>query len=150
MSFLRYSKRAHKTPVKHGTVMKRYKIMRGPVEFRLPKDATPDEVRQAQEYCDYANKALKEGKLSPTGRVKVSGKLKDDKEDAAERERQRAEAAGNPYGPRVAAHLPDTTWVGVPEPPGWGRHTNRINSVLGSQSGLYPEGYRPTEFRIET
>ncbi|MFI0405711.1 hypothetical protein [Actinomadura sp. 3N508] len=149
MSFLRYSKRAHKNPVKHGTVMKRYGIKRGPVVFRMPKNATPAEIKQAQEYCDYANRALKKGDLSPTGRVKVSGKLKSDKEAAAAAERTRAANAGQPYGPLVAAHLPDTTWVGVPDPPGWGRHTDRINSSLGSQSGLYPEGYQPTEFRLE-
>lgn len=129
--------------------MRRFGVKQGPVEFRLPKDATPAEIRQAQEYVDAANRALREGKLSPTGRVKVDIALKREKLRAAERERERAEAAGQPYGSDVAAHLPDSTWLGVPDPPAWGRHTRRINSVFGSQSGKYPEGYRPTVFRIE-
>jgi hypothetical protein len=129
--------------------MRRHGIERGPVEFRLPKNLTSDERKQAQEYIDAANRARREGNLSPTGRVKVEGDLKRAKERAAERERQRGERAGQPYGSDVAAHLPDTTWVGQAEPPGWGRHTDRVNSILGSQSGRYPEGYIPTDFRIE-
>jgi hypothetical protein len=80
----------------------------------------------------------------------VAGVLKQDKDRAARRERLRAEASGEPYGDDVAAHLPDTTWSGNAEPPeGWGRHTTRINTSLGAQSGKYPEGYAPTGFDIE-
>jgi hypothetical protein len=147
-SWLRWSRKHSKRPATHGTAMRRFGVKQGPVEFRLPKDLTQAERRQAQEYIDAANSARRNGDLSPTGRVKVDGDLKRDKERAAERERQRAEDAGTPYGSDVAAHLPDTTWVGQPDPPGWGSHTSRVNSILGSQSGRYPEGYRPTVFGI--
>jgi len=136
--------------VGHGTQQRRAGTTSGPVKFRLPKDATPEERAQLQEYVDAANKARREGNLSPTGRVKVDGELKDQKERLAAAERRRAEQAGEPYGDDVAAHLPDTTWTGNADPPeGWGRHTDRINSSIGSQSGRYPEGYRPTGFEIE-
>lgn len=129
--------------------MVRQGIRTGPVRFRLPKDATPAEILQAVEYRDHANIALGQGRLSKSGRVSVVGALKDAKNKAARDERRRAAAAGTPYGADVAAHLPDTTWVGVADPPGWGRHTARINLVLGSQSGKYPKGYQPTMFEIE-
>jgi hypothetical protein len=136
--------------VTHGTTMRRQGVMTGPVRFRPPKGATPEELTQMQEYVDAANKALKDGKLSPTGRVKVTGELKDAKERAARAERVRAEKASEPYGDKVAAHLPDTTWAGTADPPGgWGRHTDRVNTSLGSQSGKYPEGYVPTGFEVE-
>ncbi|SNS65649.1 hypothetical protein SAMN05421812_101283 [Asanoa hainanensis] len=141
-----------KRPVTFGTEQRRAGTQSGPVKFRLPKDATEAEKAQAQEYVDAANKAKRDGELSPTGRVSVKGQLAQDKDEAAAAERTRAANDPNDtaYGDDVAAHLPDTTWTGKADPPGgWGRHTNRINSVLGSQSGRYPEGYQPTEFSYE-
>lgn len=80
----------------------------------------------------------------------MTGDLARAKDRAASEERARAERAGQPYGADVAAHLPDTTWSGDPHSPeGWGRHTARINSVLGSQSARYPVGYQPDSFQIE-
>jgi hypothetical protein len=136
--------------VGHGTRMRRQGTGTGPVRFRLPDSITPEEADQAREYCDAGNQLLDQGRLSPTGRVKVSGQLARDKLKAAEAERNRAQAAGQPYGDHVAAHLVDTTWTGQAEPPaGWARHTHRLNSTLGSQSGQYPVGYQPTSFDLE-
>jgi len=130
--------------------MRRMGQTTGPVRFRLPRDISDEEIAQAREYVDAGNKLISEDRLPTTGRVKVTGTLAREKLKAAEAERRRAEMAGQPYGDRVAAHLVDTTWTGQPEPPlGWGRHTHRVNSVLGSQSGQYPVGYTPTSFDIE-
>jgi hypothetical protein len=130
--------------------MRRAGITSGEVRFRMPDNATDDERTMAQEYCDAANKARRDGNLSSNGRVSVKGQLARDKDAAAAAERRRAERAQKPYGDHVAAHLPDTTWTGTAQPPeGWGRHTGRINTSLGSQSGRYPEGYQPTDFTIE-
>lgn len=103
-----------------------------------------------QQYCDAANKALSEGKLSVTGRVRVDGVLKDAKESAAAAERSRAEAAGAPYGANHASHLPDTTWSGTAKPPGgWASHTPKVNTSIGSQSAKYPVGFKPTGFDVK-
>ncbi|WP_199042663.1 hypothetical protein [Glycomyces salinus] len=140
----------------HGTQQKRAGIGSGPVRFSIPRKLegklTGNHRRQVQEYVDAANQALSDGTLSSTGRVRPSRdpRLKNAKEAAAARERARAEQAGRPYGDKVAAHLPDTTWSGTAEPPGgWGRHDAEINASLGSQSDKYPEGYRPTGFEID-
>ncbi len=136
--------------VTHGRRTRREGATRGLVVFRLPDNLTDAEARQALEYREAGNRLLAEGRLSPTGRVKVSGQLAREKLKAAEAERRRAQSAGEPYGEHVAAHLVDTTWTGQAEPPaGWGRHTHRVNSVLGAQSGQYPVGYKPTGFDFE-
>ncbi len=139
----------------HGAQMRRAGATAGPVEFNVPRSLkgslTREQREQAQEYVDAANEALKAGKLSPTGRVRPSDdpQLKIDKEKAADAERRRAELAGEPYGDKAAAHLPDTTWAGSAQPPGgWGRHDVTINASLGSQSDKYPVGYKPTVFRL--
>ncbi|MEV0356381.1 hypothetical protein AB0H71_09990 [Nocardia sp. NPDC050697] len=137
------------TSVTHGTQMARLGVGSGPVRFRLPANATPAEIAQAIEYRDHANAALASGALSPVGRVATTRTFESVKNSITRAERRRAAAAGNPYGADVAAHLPDSTWLGVPTPPAWGRHTRRINNVLGSQSGKYPIGYHPTMFEIE-
>ena len=140
----------------HGTQQKRAGATKGPVVFSAPRKLdgklTSEHRRQVQEYIDSANKALKDGKLSGSGRVRPSKDptLKNAKDAAAARERARAEAAGEPYGDLVAAHLPDTTWTGTAAPPGgWGRHDNSINASIGSQSDKYPEGYRPSGFQLD-
>ncbi|WP_018351941.1 DUF6244 family protein [Longispora albida] len=139
-----------KRPVGHGTLMRRLGITEGPVILRLVENPTDDERLHLVEYVEGAQRALEAGQTPVTGRVSVRGQLNKDKERAAELERRRAQAAGEPYGELVAAHLPDTTWTGVADPPqGWGRHTHRMNSSLGSQSARYPVGYRPESFEIE-
>lgn len=136
--------------ISHGARQRRAGVMEGPVIFSAPKGATSDEAGQAKEYVDAANTAHRDGKLSPTGRVRLDRKASRAKDRAAAKERERAAAAGKPYGQDVAAHLPDTTWAGSPDPPGgWGRHTKKVNSSLGAQSALYPVGYRPTQFRLD-
>jgi hypothetical protein len=140
----------------HGAQQKRAGIKAGLVKFAIPRrlegKLTPEHQRQVQEYIDAANQALTDGKLSGKGRVRPSRdpKLKNAKDAAAAKERARAEAAGTPYGDKVAAHLPDTTWSGTADPPGgWGRHDATINASLGSQSDKYPEGYQPERFELD-
>lgn len=137
--------------VSHGTKQRRKGAMEGPVIFSAPRSgATPIETGQAQEYIDAANKANREGKLSSTGRVSLGVSLEREKLAEARKERARAERAQEPYGKDVAAHLPDSTWVGTGTPPGgWGRHTKRVNSTLGAQSAQYPKGYQPSDFHID-
>lgn len=121
----------------------------GPVWFNPPKkmdEISPEQLRQAEEYVSAANDAYYNGDLSPTGRVSVSKNpdLNYDKEQAAADERDNPADGQGPYDDKVAAHLPDTTWTGDADPPGgWGRHDDSINSTFGSQSGLYPEGWKP-------
>ncbi|MEU5874212.1 hypothetical protein AB0A73_21980 [Glycomyces sp. NPDC047369] len=141
----------------HGTLQKRAGATSGPVIFSIPRrldgKLSTEHRRQAQEYIDAGNQALRDGKLSASGRVRPSQDptLKNEKEMAARRERDRAEAAGEPYGDLVAAHLPDTTWAGTAQPPGgWGRHDEVINSSLGSQSDKYPVGYKPNGFHLDS
>jgi hypothetical protein len=140
----------------HGTLQKRAGITAGPVRFAVPRKLegklSAEHRRQVEEYIAAANQALADGKLPASGRVRPSKDpdLKNAKDAAAARERARAEAAGEPYGDLVAAHLPDTTWTGTPDPPGgWGRHDATINASLGSQSDKYPEGYQPTGFGLD-
>lgn len=135
----------------HGTKQRREGAVEGPVVYSAPDGgATRTEAGQAKEYIDAGNMANRNGMLSPTGRVTLDLKAKRAKAKAASRERKRAQSAQDPYGSDVAAHLPDSTWVGGPEPPGgWGRHTNRLNASIGSQSAQYPVGYRPTVFQMD-
>ncbi|WP_412543422.1 hypothetical protein R8Z50_13370 [Longispora sp. K20-0274] len=131
--------------------MSRQGAPRGPVRFRIPDGYSTEEVGHAQEYVEAAERARADRTLSTAGRQTVKGELKAAKDRAARAERIRAEAAGEPYGPLVAAHLPDTTWTGTSDPPeGWGRHTHRVNSLLGSLSAKYPLGYIPENFALET
>ena len=103
-----------------------------------------------QEYIDSANKALKAGKLSGSGRVRPSKDptLKNAKDAAAARERAPPNGR-EPYGDLVAAHLPDTTWTGTADPPGgWGQRRlhQRVNQLPVRQ---IPEGYRPSGFQLD-
>jgi hypothetical protein len=121
----------------------------GPVWFNPPKKSSKistEQLRQAEEYVGAANDAYYNGQLSQSGRISVSkdADLNYDKESAAADERDNPSDGLGPYGDKVAAHLPDTTWTDDADPPGgWGRHDDSINSAFGSQSGLYPEGWQP-------
>jgi toxin YxiD len=63
-------------------------------------------------------------------------------------EGRRAAAAGEPYAGDVG-HVPDTTWVGKPDPPSWQDLTEKANKSLGAQARNYPVGYKPTRFLFE-
>ncbi len=121
--------------------------MTGPVRLKPPPGATPDELAQVRRYCDGCNQALAQGELSPTGRVSTKGPLREKASRAADRERARAETAGQPYQGH-AGHVPDTTWTGNPVPPGWADLSPRVNTSLGGQTGRYPVGYKPTIFEV--
>jgi hypothetical protein len=151
MSYMRWARRHTKRPVTFGTAVRKVGGKEGPVLFRLPKNATPRQIANADEYCRAANRARDLGQLSPTGRVSTKGTLRAEADAAAAAERRRAARAGDAYGrDEAAAHLPDTTWTGTPDPPqGWSKHDSTANTILGSQSRQYPEGYKPTRFDYE-
>ncbi|MBS2965650.1 hypothetical protein KGA66_21545 [Actinocrinis puniceicyclus] len=124
-------------------------VKAGPVTFRPPKGgASPDEIAQMRQYVAGCNKALEDGALSPTGRVSTSGKLRAEASAAAREEGRRAAAAGTPYAGNVG-HVPDTTWVGRPNPPSWQDLAEKVNKSLGAQARGYPVGYKPTRFLFE-
>jgi hypothetical protein len=124
-------------------------VLTGPVTFRPPKaGGTAAEIAQMKEYTAGCNKALEAGALSPTGRVSTSGKLRADASASAVAEGKRAAAAGTPYAGNVG-HVPDTTWVGKPDPPSWQDLTEKANKSLGAQARRYKVGYKPTRFLFE-
>jgi hypothetical protein len=126
----------------------RDKPMTGPVLVKVPKNPTPAEMAQLNAYVAGSKQALRDGALSPTGRVSTKGKLGLDSSRAAARERARAVRAGQPYAGH-AGHTPDTTWTGKPDPPGYLDLTGRVNTSLGGQAGHYPIGYKPTDFILD-
>ena len=121
------------------------KPLSGPVRFKAPKNATPQEIAQVRAYIAGSEKARLDGALSPTGRVSTAGKLRLDASRDAAREKATKARAGQPYAGH-AGHTPDTTWTGKPKPPGYLDLTERVNTSLGGQSAHYPVGYKPTEF----
>jgi hypothetical protein len=124
--------------------------MSGPVFFTPRPGATPAEIEQTRRYVDGCNRALSEGRLSTTGRVSTKGRLGDEATRAARRERTRAELAGTPYPPGMAAgHVPDTSWTGDPDNPEWQALAYKTNSSLAGQNNGYRVGYKPTIFVYE-
>lgn len=119
----------------------------GPVEFRIPEGATDAEAAQFHDYVNRSNQYLADGSLSDSGRVSTAGEISREARREARLERLRAEAAGTPYD-GVAAHVPDSTWVGQGKPPGWGDYTSRVNSSLAGQVNRYPVGHNPTIFIV--
>ncbi|WP_147264617.1 polymorphic toxin-type HINT domain-containing protein [Streptomyces sp. NBRC 110611] len=117
----------------------------GPVEVRVPDWATDKEAKQFAAYVDAANDALKNGHLSPTGRVSTAGSIRREAARMAARERKRAAGAGAPYQ-GVAGHAPDAMWLGHGTPPTWIDMSKRVNSSLSGQGQRYPVGYKPTKF----
>jgi RHS repeat-associated protein len=115
-----------------------------PVEFRQPiNDTSLTATAQVREYVWVGNEEVRLGLLSAVGRVETKGSLRDQANQAARRERRRAEAASEPYNEKEAGHGIDTTWTGMPEPPVWLRMDKSVNSSLGRQAQDYPFGYKP-------
>ena len=119
--------------------------MSGPVEFKAPPNATQNQIQQVKDYVDGCNNALKDGALSPTGRVSTGGDLRRKASSAARNEKVGAAQAGTPYSGH-AGHVPDTTWTGTPQPHSWLDLDPTVNTRLGGQSTKYPIGYKPTIF----
>ncbi|MET8151721.1 FG-GAP-like repeat-containing protein [Actinoplanes sp. NPDC049668] len=117
----------------------------GPVLIRAPPAATAAEIAELEAYIKGSNEAISAGKLSPTGRVPTSGALRTAASQAAAAERAAAAARGAPYQGH-AGHVPDTTWMGRPEPHSWLDLSPRVNMSVGGQAPQYPLGYQPTEF----
>jgi len=120
----------------------------GFVVVNPPPNATPQQLLQVQQYVDGANQALQTGLLD-NGRVSTAGSLRDAASAAAATERARAAAASTPYQGQ-AGHVPDTTWMGVPEPFMWLDLDPRVNLSLGGQVKRYPIGYTPMGFDVGT
>ncbi|WP_305728746.1 RHS repeat-associated core domain-containing protein, partial [Nocardioides luteus] len=117
-----------------------------PVIFMEPRNGSPwnpGEEAQIRQYVAGSNEALRDGLLSPTGRVATAG-IADAKKRAVNREKARCPSC-YPNGTHPG-HVPDTTWTGKAEPPHWQALTARVNLSLGSQAGRYPIGYEPTSF----
>ncbi len=119
--------------------------MSGPVVFKAPPNATPEQLAQFRAYVDGSNEALAAGYISPTGRVSTAGELRIDASLSAAEERAAAVEAGTPYQGHVG-HVPDTTWTGMPTPYAWLDLDPVVNSSLGAQARWYPIGYKPTGF----
>ena len=69
------------------------------------------------------------------GRVRVADKLK----------RKQKQTVSYGSG-RDAGHVPDTAWSGVPAPYCWQDEDAEVNHLVGSYSGKYMLGYKPTGF----
>ena len=119
----------------------------GPVRFRVPQWATPEEIAQAQAYVDAGNRGVASGQLSPGGRVPTAGAIAAEARATAIAERLRANNAGQPYN-GVVGHGPDSTWTGTGQALEWIDMTLRMNSSLAGQSSHYPVAYRPTMFEL--
>jgi hypothetical protein len=125
----------------------------GPMVINPPKgDFTKAERTQAEEYVAAGNRAIREGFISPTGRVSTTAnkQLERDARNEAKKERDRARTTSTPYT-GIVAHLPDTGWMneqtrGVPME--WSDHTRRLNSSIAGQNPTYPVGYKPSEFQM--
>ena len=119
----------------------------GPVEVKAPPGATDEQIAQVKAYVDGSNKALEVGALSPTGRVSTKGKLRQEASRAARIEGKRAAETGDLYKGHVG-NVPDTTWVGKPDPHSWLDLDPKVNMSIGGQANKYPIGYKPTEFKF--
>ena len=118
----------------------------GTVYVNPPPNATLAQIQQIQAYVNGANQAVDQGILMG-GRVSTAGALRLAANRAADIEAARGAAAGTPYLGQVG-HVPDTTWIGVPEPFSWLDLEPRVNLSIGGQARRYPLGYVPTDFQV--
>ncbi|MEV6957268.1 hypothetical protein [Streptomyces sp. NPDC051183] len=128
----------------------------GPVCFRAPSNATQAQIDELKDHIAALND--KKGYLSPTGRVlpsqvkiTIDGKTKTLNELATGiKKGHMGDMEGTQYqykgSDKVAGHLPDTTWSAKKDPYCWHRQDGRVNSLVGSHSGKYQVGYKPTGF----
>lgn len=144
MSCAEYQRIAHQTRLTQAIKEGKAKGS-GIVVFKPSPNATLKEIEQVKAYIRGCNNAVQNGQLSPTGRVSTVGQLRREANRAAKKERKRAAISGSPYK-GVPGHTPDTTWVGVPNPPAWLDLDSNVNSSLGAQSLGYPIGYKPIWF----
>ncbi|NMC56790.1 MAG: hypothetical protein GYA50_06185 [Eubacteriaceae bacterium] len=121
------------------------KALSGPVEIMPPLNANAEQIKQVKLYIKGANKALREGYISPIGRVSTKGDLRIRASKAAGEERERAAIAGTPYKGHVG-HVPDTTWTGTAQPHSFLDLDAKVNSSIGGQANGYPIGYKATKF----
>ena len=122
--------------------------MSGPVVFKPFKGASETDIKALHEYVAGCNQALREGKLSPTGRVATKGTEIDRQAKRAARQERRAHPEKYPSPDIVAGHVPDSTWLGHGNPPRWQAMSSKLNSSLAGQNNNYPVGYKPTEFLV--
>jgi hypothetical protein len=121
----------------------------GVVRVKVPKGASPEEVKQFERYAEGSNRAVSADALSKTGRVQsTKNDVRKEAKKAAYAENKRAEAAGKPYQ-GVAGHVPDAAWMGKGEPHEWQDMSKHVNSSLAGQINGYPAGYIPTKFEVE-
>ncbi|MCC6078972.1 hypothetical protein [Bacillus thuringiensis] len=132
---------------KEGSVAKGTGKTGGPVEVKAPPGATDEQIAQVKAYVEGSNKALEAGALSPTGRVSTKGKLRQEASRAARLEGKRAADNGEAYKGHVG-HVPDTTWIGKPDPHSWLDLDPKVNMSIGGQANKYPIGYKPTKFKF--
>ena len=114
--------------------------------FNSPKVTTAAQEAQLREYASLSTLAEREGYLSPTGRVSTAGAIEREAARARVLERRRAALAGTPYDSNVAAHAPDSGWLGYGDPPFWLSTERRVNATIAGQQQRYPIGYKPTRF----
>lgn len=127
----------------------------GPVVIKPPKgDFTSAERQQAEEYVAAGNKAIRDGFISPTGRVSTTADTTLERQARNQAKKERDRAKNDPNSPNytgIVAHLPDTGWMnkkteGVPME--WSDHTRRLNSSIAGQNPTYPVGFKPSEFKM--
>lgn len=141
-------------PPGQGLPMSNYKGD-GPVTIKPPKAGfTKAERDQAEEYVAAGNRAIKEGFISPTGRVSTTANTELERQARNEAKKERDRAKNDQHSPNykgIVAHLPDTGWMnkdtkGVPME--WSDHTRRLNSSIAGQNPTYPVGFKPSEFKM--
>ncbi|WP_228129582.1 LysM peptidoglycan-binding domain-containing protein [Acinetobacter dispersus] len=120
----------------------------GPVWIRPPEGATIEQIEQINKYIVGSNEAIAANALSSTGRVATKGQLRREASKAALNERNLALQEGRVYTGHVG-HVPDTTWMGTPQPYSWLDLDARINMSIGGQAPQYPIGYKPTIFLFD-
>ncbi|MEU7167301.1 LamG-like jellyroll fold domain-containing protein [Streptomyces morookaense] len=135
---------------------KAQKGMSGPVCFRAPRGATPEQIAELKDHIAALNAIpdywSAQGRVSPRAEVVGQNPQGDPitLEQLAEQYKTLhiKDVRGTPYeyDGQVAGHLPDTTWSGKWKPYCWHQQDGRVNSLVGSYAQKYELGYKPTGF----